>query len=281
MKALQDIRSLLFVPAHRPQRYAKALGSGADAACIDLEDAVPPEERGAARVALMAHLREAAPGTRAASGLRINRLGSRDGLRDLLALQESDAQPAFVMLAKSESPAQLQLLAEQLPGVPLIALIESVAGLQACAAIAGCHPAVQALLFGAADYSADARCSLQWEPLLWARSQLAAAAAQAGIGCLDVPWLDVADAAGAQAEAARVAALGFTGKALIHPSQVQPVHAGFAPAPAALAQARRIVEMAQARDQAQPQAGALLVDGRMIDRPLVLAAQQLLRRAAL
>jgi (S)-citramalyl-CoA lyase len=178
------------------------------------------------------------------------------------------------MLAKSESAAEMRIVAEQTGSdVPLIALVESVAGLRAAHDIARAAPAVQALMFGGADYSADARCQMAWEPLLLARSTLAAAAAEAGIGCIDVPWLDVADTAGASAEAARVAALGYTGKALIHPSQVAPVHAGFAPTAEEVARARRIVEAAEHHR------GAVLLDGRMIDRPVVLAAERVLRRA--
>jgi citrate lyase beta subunit len=266
---LADARSLLFVPGHRPERFAKALASGADLVCIDLEDAVPPEHRAASRAAVAEHLR-ADP----RAGIRISPLGSRDGLRDVLALQELGAKPAFVMLAKCKSAAELRLLSEQLDGVPLIALVESVAGLRAAHEMAHACPRVQALMFGGADYSADARCTMAWDPLLMARCTLAAAAAEAGIGCIDVPFLDVADAAGAQAEAERVAALGYTGKALIHPSQVAPVHCGFAPSAGEVARAQRVVQAA-ARSS-----GAVLLEGRMIDHAVVRAAERLLRRAA-
>ncbi len=264
-------RSLLFVPGHRPDRYAKAGAAGADLVCIDLEDAVPPAERPAARVACLQFLASQPDGHR--YGVRISRLAAADGLRDVLALADAGAKPAYVMLAKSESAGELRLLAAQLPGLPFIALIESARGLAEAMAIAGAHPQVQGLMLGGVDLAAELGCEVAWEPLLFARSTLVSAAASAAIGCIDVPWLDVADADGARVETARIAALGFSGKSMIHPSQVAPVHAGFAPAPEALERARRVLAAAGVND------AAVLVDGRMVDRPVVLAAQRLLRRA--
>ena len=277
MTPLQAARSVLFVPAHRPDRYANAGASGADRVCIDLEDAVPPAARAAARATLMAWLREQPSAHR--YGVRINGLHTADGLRDLLALQEAAARPAFVMLAKAESANDMTLLAEQLPGLPLVALIESACGLRAAADIAAAHPRVQALMLGGADLAADLGCAFAWEPLLQARSALvvaaasvtAAATASRGLAVWDVPWLDIADAAGCQAETARAVALGFTAKAVIHPTQVAAVHAGLCPTSQALAQARQVVQAA--RDNA----GAFMLDGRMVDRPVLLAAQRVLR----
>jgi citrate lyase beta subunit len=183
-----------------------------------------------------------------------------------------------VMLAKTESAEQLQAVAAARAGTPLIALIETAAALFAAPAIARGHPQLQALMLGGADLSAELGCDFAWEPLLFARGQLVAAAAvtaPAQLGCIDVPFLNVADADACRAEAARVAALGFTAKALIHPSQAAPVHAGFAPTPAALAHAQRVVEATTSGG------GALLVDGKMVDRPVLIAAQRTLRRAGL
>ena len=285
MTPLQAARSVLFVPAHRPDRYAKAGASGADRVCIDLEDAVPPAARAAARATLMAWLREQPSAHR--YGVRINGLHTADGLRDLLALQEAAARPAFVMLAKAESANDMTLLAAQLPGLPLVALIESACGLRAAADIAAAHPRVQALMLGGADLAADLGCAFAWEPLQQARSALVVAAASVtaaavasatatatasrGLAVWDVPWLDIADAAGCQAETARAVALGFTAKAVIHPTQVAAVHAGLCPTSQALAQARQVVQAA--RDNA----GAFMLDGRLVDRPVLLAAQRVLR----
>lgn len=270
MATLSDARTLLFVPADRPERFAKAATSGADLVCVDLEDAVPPARRETARASLMDYLADPAEAPR--FGLRMNSLGCEDGLRDLMALRV--VRPAFVMLAKAESADAMRLLATHLPGVPLLALIESARGLAQAGSIADAHPQVQALMIGAADLAADLGCEFDWEPLLHARCAVVSAAAQAGIGSFDVPWLDLQHPEGARNEAARAAALGFSGKALIHPAQVRPVHEGFQPSSESLAKARRIVLAAQA-----DATGAAVLDGRLIDRPIVLAAQRLLQRA--
>jgi (S)-citramalyl-CoA lyase len=267
---LVHARSLLFVPGNRPERFTKAGASGADMVCIDLEDAVPPAERVAARAAVLAFLHDQPAGHR--YGVRINRLASVDALHDAAALSGSNTAPAFVMLAKTESARELELLAAWLPNAPQIALIESARGMQAAASIAQAGTPLQALMFGGADFSAELGCEWAWEPLLHARSSLLLAASAAGIGCIDVPWLDVANPTGAEEEARRVASLGFSGKALIHPSQVAPVHAGFAPSAQTLERARRVVAASGAND------AAVLVDGRLVDRPVVLAAQRALRR---
>lgn len=274
MTVVTQARSLLFVPGNRPERFAKAAASGADLVCIDLEDAVPPAERAAARPAIVDHV-AALSAAGHGVGVRVSRLGAADGLRDVLALAAAPRPPAFVMLAKSDDAEQLRLLAGHLPGVPLIALIESARGIQSAPAIAAAHPQVQAVMLGGVDLCAELGCDFGWEPLLHARSVLAAAAASAGAIAIDVPWIDVADSAGCSAETQRVAALGFAAKSCIHPSQVATVHAALAPTPEAVQRAERIVAAAGA---AGADAAAVLLDGRMIDRPVVLAAQRLLAR---
>ncbi len=272
MTGLLHARSLLFVPADRPERFAKARASGADLVCIDLEDAVAPPARAQARQALVAQLDADAAGC----GLRINAVTTTDGLRDLLALAKCKLAPAFVMLAKADDPEQLRVVAAALPEVPLIALLESPRALAAAAPIAQAAPNVQALMLGGADLCATLGARFAWEPLLYARGAIAAAAAGAGIAAIDVPFVDLADEAGLHAETARVAALGFSAKACIHPKQLAGVHAALAPQPDELARARRVV---QAVADAGPGGAALQVDGRFVDRPVLLAAQRLIQRA--
>jgi (S)-citramalyl-CoA lyase len=265
---LADARSLLFVPGDRPERFAKAVASGADIVCIDLEDALAPAAREAARVQVVAFLATQAPGHHV--GVRINSLDTADGARDLAALKHS--APAWVMLAKTERAAQLEVLAAHLPDVPQMALIESATAMLAAGSIAQAQSPLAALMLGGADLAADLGCEFAWEPLLHARSALVMAAASRHLAAIDVPCLDVHDNAGTQAETARVAALGFTGKAAIHPAQIVAIHAGMAPGASAVARARRIVEAAQANE------AALLLDGCLVDRPLLLSAQRVLRR---
>jgi len=274
MNPVRDARSLLFVPGHRPERFAKAEATAADLVCIDLEDAVPPAERVDARRAVLEHLPALPAGHR--TGVRVSRWASTDGLRDVLALVDAAAQPAFVMLAKADSAEALRLLAAHFPGTVLIALIESPRGVAAAGDIATAHPQVQALMLGGVDLAAELGASFGWDALLHARGALANAAAAAGIACIDVPWLDVADDAGLAAETRRVAGLGFSAKSCIHPQQVAAVHAALAPTAAELDRARRVVA---AVGDAGLDAAAVLVEGRLVDRPVVLAALRLLARA--
>lgn len=270
-----SIRSLLFVPGARPERFDKAMAAGADRVCIDLEDAVPPDQKASARTATLAWLAAQPPG--AAVGLRINSLGTADGLRDLAALVESDARPALLMLPKAGHAEEIRIvrsvLGEKSP--PLWPIVESAGALKAAWDIAAA-PGAQGVLFGGADYSADLGVTLDWEPLFLARSTLAAACAHAGVELLDVPHIDVKDEAGLEAGTRRVKALGFSGRACIHPSQVATVNQVFSPTEAEITQARRVLEAFEVAGGA-----AALLDGKLIEAPVIRSAQRVLARAPL
>ncbi|MFN3834258.1 MAG: HpcH/HpaI aldolase/citrate lyase family protein, partial [Glycocaulis sp.] len=176
------MRSLLFVPGSRPDRIAKALGAGADAVCIDLEDAVPPDGKAEARTSVMAALAE----PRAQSprlGFRINPIRTPNGLADLAAYGASMAVADFLMIPKVAHPVELDIIAGALEGHErphLWPIIESAEGLSRAYEIAG-GACVQGMLFGGADFAADLGTTMEWEPLFHARGTLAAAAASAGI----------------------------------------------------------------------------------------------------
>lgn len=266
-------RSILFVPGHRPDRFAKALATGADAVVIDLEDAVPPAEKPAARAAALA--RPAAP-EGIALGIRMNPLPTADGIADLAALLGATA-PDFLMLPKVEAPEELRIVVRAFAGHPrapqLVALIESAEGLAHAAAIAA-EPGCAALGFGGVDLAADLGCQVAWEPLLPHRGALVAAAARSGRGLVDVPFLALDDEAGLAEETRRVAALGFTAKLAIHPRQVATIQSVLTPTPDQADWARRILA---ALDQAA--GGVCVVDGKMVDIPVARAARRVLARA--
>lgn len=264
-------RAILFVPGHRPERFAKALAAGADAVVADLEDAVPPAEKAAARAAVLA--RPAAP-PGVAFGVRINPLASAAGIADLAALLAA-APPDFLLLPKAESPAELRIVhrAFGAAGPPLVALIESAEGLAQAAAIAA-EPGCAALGFGGVDLAADLGCAAAWEPLLPHRAALVAAAARGGVALFDVPFLALEDEAGLVEETRRVRALGFSGKLAIHPRQVAPIQAVFTPDAAELDWARKVVAA-----MAQAAGGVCVVEGRMVDAPVARAARRILARA--
>ena len=267
-------RSWLFTPATRPERFEKAAASGADVSIIDLEDSVAPADKAEARRAALAHLaRPAADGCQRA--LRINGLDRRFGLADLEAYLESSACADYLVLPKTESEAHLQivdrLLAEGGKATRLVGLIESARGLAASRAIAAATPRLTALLFGAADMSADLGAETAWAPLAYARSRLVAACALAGVLAIDAPFFDVKDNEGLRQETSLAVALGFAGKAAIHPSQIAPINAALTPHPDEVAQAHAIL--------AESAKGVGVVQGRMVDEAVARKARRILAAA--
>ena len=270
-------RCLLFVPGSRPERYAKAVATGADQVCIDLEDAVAPADKESARASLFAFLAEL-PQTRSEIGLRINPLSSELGQADLKALAASGLKPAFVMLPKVETVAELQQADAALAAIDtvFIAQIETPKGLLDARALASAIPRLQALMFGGFDYIVALRGRAGWESFFHPRVQLATIAAEAGVGCMDVPYLDIKDEAGLVAETDRVIDLGFTAKAAIHPAQVDPIQNAYLPTAAEYDRAQRVVAaLAASGGEAHPLAGKL------VGRPIENAAQRAIALGAL
>ena len=268
-------RSLLFTPGSRPDRIAKALASGADAVCVDLEDAVAPAEKAEARKVATTFLADVGGPARI---VRINRLGSADGLRDLLAILAARPSEGAVFLPKVEGTGEValidSLLAEAGLALGIGLLIETVEGLERAMEIAAASPRVAFLMFGGADLASELGTAIADAPLLYGRSRVVAAGARAGIQVLDMPALNFRDAEAAGKEAARARALGFTGKAVIHPDNVAAVNAAFMPSAEEVAAAGRIVAAAKASA-----AGVVVVEGKMVDRPVVKAAERVIALA--
>lgn len=263
-------RCLLFVPGSRPERYAKAIATDADQVCIDLEDAVAPADKDSARASVFAFLGDA-PASRSEIGLRLNPLSTELGQKDLAELAQSGLAPAFVMLPKVESAAELLQADAALAGraTKLIAQIETPRGLLDAREIAAATPRLQALMFGGFDFIVALRGRASWESFFHPRVQLAVIAAEAGIGCIDVPFLDIKDEAALVAETDRVIALGFTAKAAIHPAQVGPIQQCYLPTVDELDRARRVVAALQAN-----RGEAIQLDGKLVDRPIEIAAER-------
>ncbi len=270
-------RCLLFVPGSRPERYAKAVATGADQVCIDLEDAVAPGDKESARASLFAFLAEL-PQTRSEIGLRINPLSSALGQADLQALAASGLKPAFVMLPKVETVAELQQADAALAAIDtvFIAQIETTKGLLDARALATAIPRLQALMFGGFDYIVALRGRASWESFFHPRVQLATIAAEAGVGCMDVPYLDIKDEAGLVQETERVIDLGFTAKAAIHPAQVDPIQNAYLPTAAEYDRAQRVVAALAASG-----GEAIQLDGKLVDRPIEIAAERAIALGAL
>jgi (S)-citramalyl-CoA lyase len=268
-------RSWLFTPATRPERFAKAAEIGADVLLIDLEDAVAPRDKAAARTTALDYLAGLRAGTLRA--LRINGLDTRAGIADLDALLGSAASPDFLVLPKTETVGHLQILDRLLTAVGkatrLVGLIESARGLAALEVISTATPRLAGLMFGAADMSADLGAATAWQPLAYARSRLIGVCALSDILAIDSPFFELHDEAGLKQEVAAAVALGFSAKAAIHPAQIGPINAALAPSAEEVEKARAVI--------AVNAKGVGTVDGEMIDEAVARKARRTLAAAGI
>ena len=270
-------RSLIFAPADRPERFARALACGADQVCIELEDGVPRDKARARANATAAFVE---PPLAAGEGgaerlLRINSPRGAEGVRDLAAICDSPSPPPALMLPKVAGPEELRLLCDLFSSGPHAAIrfhvvVETAAALEAAHEIALATPRLDSLAFGAIDLAAELGVTPGWTPMLYARQRLVAAAAGAGVDLLDAPSLDLADEAGLSEEARRARDLGFTGKAAIHPRQVAAINAAFTPDVRAVARARAAIAASE-----EAGGGLVVVDGKLIEPPVLRAMRRL------
>jgi citrate lyase subunit beta/citryl-CoA lyase len=257
-------RTYLFVPGHRPDRFGKALATGADRVILDLEDAVPADAKDDARRAITSFL---APDT--AVAVRINGDGTRWFTDDLACVARPGV--AAVLVPKVERLDTLDRVAAALaPDTAILPMIETAAGLDRARELAG-HPRVQRLVFGSLDFQADLGIPGDDDALLCFRSQIVLTSRLAGIAApVDgvTPRFDAPEPV--TLDAARAKRLGFGGKLCIHPKQVAWVRACFAPTDDEVAWARRVLESTHDGD------GAAVVDGAMVDRPVLDRARTIL-----
>ncbi|HEU5296710.1 MAG TPA: CoA ester lyase [Burkholderiaceae bacterium] len=271
-----DPRTYLFVPGNRPERFAKALASGADAVVLDLEDAVAPAAKVEARDAIAQWALQTTDADRARTVVRINDAQSSGFADDLRLLRE--ARIAGVMLPKAESAAQVQAVRSSVPNVRVLALIESACGVANVQHVASAD-GVTRLVFGTLDYALDLDLDITdgadgLAGLSHAACVIAIASRVAGRSAPVAgvtPQID--DESRLLADLAWSRRHGFGAKLCIHPRQVAPIHAALTPTAQAIDWARRVL----AAEAASP--GAAQLDGRMIDRPVVLQAQRTLQRA--
>ena len=258
-------RSYLFVPGNRPDRFDKALASGADAVIVDLEDAVPPDEKDAVRALVAGWLTADKPVV-----LRINAIDT-GWFRDDAALC---ARPgvAAVMLAKSERLNDLAVLRALAGNVALIPLIETAAGFANARALAAA-PGVERLAFGSIDFQLDMNLRASHEELAPYRAEFTLASKLANLTApIDSPSTAIEATGEVEAEAMRARRGGFGAKLCIHPKQVAVVNQSFTPSKAEIAWAERVIAAAEAS-----QGAAVALDGKMIDTPVILQASGVLR----
>ena len=270
----KPMRSWLFTPGSRPDRFAKAAEIGADVLVIDLEDAVAPKDKVSARETALAFLTEQKP-DKILTTLRINGLDTSAGIADIGAFLTSDAKPDFILLPKTEGAGHLHILDRLFTAAKrdtrLVGLIESALGLASVEAIAGATPRLAALMLGAADMAADLGAATAWAPLAHARGRLIGACALSGVLPIDSPFFNIHDAAGLAGEVSDAAAFGFPAKGAIHPGQVDAINKALTPSKAAVDHAHQVL--------AANETGVGVVEGQMIDEAVARKARRVLAAA--
>ncbi len=276
-------RSRLYAPGNNPRLLVGIDIHGADCVLLDLEDSVPPGDKAAARV-LVRRLLAAVPFPDEV-WVRINPLdaGGREDLAEVL-----EGRPHGVCLPKAESGEGVRELSKELGKIErrlgfdvgsthIMPIIETARGVLRCEDVAEADERVVVVAFGAEDYTRDVGARRTNEALLFARSRIVAAAKAAGVQASDTVYADLANDAGLAEECARARDLGFDGKGAINPRQIPVLHHAFSPTEEELGKARMIVEAAcEAESRGL---GAVAVDGRMVDQPVLERARRLIRYA--
>lgn len=275
------------MPGSDRRKIEKAATLGADCICMDLEDGTALSKKAEARRVIAQSMREIDFGA-SERCIRINSVGSGFEKDDLAAALE--CRPDSIVLPKVEAPEHVQWLSSEieayelahglpLGGIRILIGVETARGILNLKEIASADKRLDAIIFGAEDFAASVgatRSRNGWE-VLYARSAVVVACAANDLQAIDMVFIDFKDPVNLRIEAAQGAAMGFSGKQIIHPSQVHPVQDAFTPNDDAIAYARRVVETFEAHQKEGR--GAYELDGKMIDMPLLKAAQNVLARA--
>jgi citrate lyase subunit beta/citryl-CoA lyase len=260
-------RSYLFVPGNRPERFEKAQAAGADAVILDLEDAVQPDEKPAARAAVLSGV--SGDASRPA-WVRINGSETPWFNEDIAALA-GQADVAGIVLPKAETREQIEaVLAQAHPGLSLLPIVETARGFANLAVLCAA-PRVARILFGTLDFQIDLGIDGDGEELDLFRSQIVLASRLAGIGTpVDGVSTTITDTDAIEADARRGRRFGFGGKLCIHPKQIVAVHRAYAWSEADKAWAQRVLAAVETSNGA-----AVAVDGKMVDMPVILKARRI------
>jgi (S)-citramalyl-CoA lyase len=261
-------RSFIFTPGLKPEMFPKALASGADMVCIELEDGIAPKDKEEARAKALKLFEVPQADDGVERILRINSMRERFGIEDVLAILATDTPPPSLMMPKVRSPDEIvmldQLLTERGHKTRLHVIIETNAGLEAAYEIANCSSRIEAMFFGGVDMAAELRCENNWQQLIYARSRVVHAAASAGLDVIDVPYLNLQDLDGMCDEAQKAKSLGFAGKGSVHPKQIGALNDIFTPSNDDIARAKRIIKTFEEADT-----GLVVIDGKLIEKPVM------------
>ncbi len=267
-RTVRPRRSFIFTPGLRPDMFPKALASGADIVCIELEDGIAPKDKAEARQKALGLFEQPQADDGVERIVRINSMRERFGIEDVQAILAAESPPPALMMPKVRTPDEVvmldQLLTEAGHETRLHVIIETNEGLEAVFEIAGCSNRIDAMFFGGVDMAAELRCQNTFESMFYARSRVVHASATAGLDVIDVPFLALDDPKGMREEAEKARDLGFAGKGSVHPKQIAALNDVFTPSPEKIARARRIIAEFEAAAT-----GLVVIDGKLIEKPVL------------
>ena len=266
-------RSFIFTPGLNPEMFPKALASGADMVCIELEDGIAIKDKDEARKNTINALKTLEVKNDVELVVRVNCQRTKPGLLDLEAFISSKLKVKALMLPKVKTPDEITFIDDLLSDcnldTDLHVIMETNEALENIYDIAHSSKRIVALYFGGVDMAAELRVPNSYENLVYARSKLVHAGASVGIDVIDVPYLDLEDMNGMKKEAELVRNLGFTGKGSIHPKQINILNKVFTPSEEEITKAKKIIDQFNASDT-----GLVVIDGKLIEKPVLREMQR-------
>ncbi len=261
-------RSFIFTPPLKKTMFSKAINSGVDIVCLELEDGIAQSDKNLAREKALDIINTIEYDSKVEVLIRINSIKESCGLLDIAALLKSKNQPDGLLVPKIKSPEELiildNLFTEKKLNTKIHAIIETNLGLEKAFEIAASCNRIESLFFGAVDMSAELRCQNSWENLLFARSRVVHAAASKQLDVIDVPFLDLNNMKKMKEESVKSKNLGFTGKGAIHPKQIKILNKVFTPSLKEVNKAKKIIKLFE-----KSLTGLIVYDGKLIEKPVL------------
>ena len=266
-------RSFIFTPGLKPEMFPKAISSGADMVCVELEDGIAIKDKDEARKNTFKALETLEVKSGVELVVRVNCQRTKFGLMDLEAVVSSKTNVKAIMLPKVKTPDEITFIDDMLTdcglNTDLHVIMETNEALESIYDIAHASKRIVALYFGGVDMAAELRVPNEYKNLIYARSRLVHAGASVGVDVIDVPYLDLEDMDGMKKEAELVRDLGFTGKGSIHPKQINMLNEIFTPSKEEIIKAKRIVDQFNESDT-----GLVVIDGKLIEKPVLREMQR-------
>ena len=266
-------RSFIFTPGLKPEMFPKAIASGADMVCIELEDGIAIKDKDEARKNTIDALKNLEVKNGVELVVRVNCQRTKFGLLDLEAFISSKLPIKALMLPKVKTPEEITFIDNLLTDcgldTDLHVIMETNEALESIYEIAHASKRIVALYFGGVDMAAELRVPNEYKNLIYARSKLVHAGASVGVDVIDVPYLDLDDMDGMKKESELVRDLGFTGKGSIHPKQINILNEIFTPSKEEIMKAKKILDQFN-----ESNTGLVVIDGKLIEKPVLREMQR-------